>query len=239
MAAVDQLDALGGKSPKGFFYLGVALFKMRYYDQAIKAFQKSCELKADDAQLQYNLGLAYFKKEQYNIAVEHLKLCTQFDSCHLYAYNNLAFIYNMHQMYAEAINTCNLARQNNPEGNHMCFRQWAFALYKKGQMAKAIEKIKQAIMYEPDDADNWVVWGLIMRTVGNYVSAKHKFERALKLDPENDTAKFEMQILTAVMNMDELISLDQVPEICRLRALQNRQAPPVYRKNSVCGVIQE
>ena len=103
MAAVDQLDAMGGKSPKGFFYLGVALFKMRYYDQAIKAFQKSCELKADDAQLQYNLGLAYFKKEQYNIAVEHLKLCTQFDSCHLYAYNNLAFIYNMHQMYSKSL----------------------------------------------------------------------------------------------------------------------------------------
>ena len=47
-----------------------------------------------------------------------------------------------------------------------------------------------------------------MRTVGNYVSAKHKFERALKLEPDNETAKFEMEILTAVMAMDEVISLD-------------------------------
>lgn len=86
-------------------------------------------------------------------------------------------------------------------------------------MSKAIEKIKQAILYEPDDAENWIVWGLIMRTVGNYVSAKHKFERALKLEPENETAKFEMEILQAVMAMDDIISLDQVPEICRLRAL--------------------
>jgi hypothetical protein len=31
-AAVDQLDSLSGKSPRGFFYLGVALYKMNYYD---------------------------------------------------------------------------------------------------------------------------------------------------------------------------------------------------------------
>lgn len=96
VAAVDQLEAMNGKSPKGFFYLGVALYKMRYYTQALKAFQKSSELKADDAQLQYNLGLAYFQIARYDAAVEHLKLCTDFDPGHLHAYNNLAFIYNMH-----------------------------------------------------------------------------------------------------------------------------------------------
>jgi hypothetical protein len=49
-------------------------------------------------------------------------------------------------------------------------------------MAKAIKKIKKGIQKNPKDADNWVVWGLIMRydinfiiylyrTVGNYWSA--------------------------------------------------------------------
>ena len=60
VTAVDHLEAMNGKSPKGFFYLGVALYKMNHFPIALKAFQKSCELKADDAQLQYNLGLAYF-----------------------------------------------------------------------------------------------------------------------------------------------------------------------------------
>ena len=31
-ASVDQLDHMQGKSPRGFFYLGVALYKMQYYD---------------------------------------------------------------------------------------------------------------------------------------------------------------------------------------------------------------
>ena len=68
-------------------------------DQAIKAYQKSNELFPSDPQLHYNIGLAYFKDEQYTLAVEHLKLCTQMDPTNVFAYNNLAFIYNMHQYY--------------------------------------------------------------------------------------------------------------------------------------------
>ena len=62
-------------------------------------------------------------------------------------------------------------------------------------MANAIKKIKKGIQKNPKDADNWVVWGLIMRTVGNYSSAKHKFDKAVKLDPLNETALFELDIV--------------------------------------------
>jgi hypothetical protein len=36
--AVDQLDATDAKSDRAYFFLGIALFKMKYYDQSIKAF---------------------------------------------------------------------------------------------------------------------------------------------------------------------------------------------------------
>lgn len=80
VASVDQLDATKARSPKGYMYLGIALYKMEYYEQACRAFQKSSEIKPDDAQLQYNLALSYFKDEKYNLAVEHFKLCTQMDA---------------------------------------------------------------------------------------------------------------------------------------------------------------
>lgn len=64
--AVNQLDTCKGKSPKGFFYLGVALYKLGLFDQAIKAYQKSNELNSNDSQLHYNLALAYFKEENYS-----------------------------------------------------------------------------------------------------------------------------------------------------------------------------
>ena len=51
VASIQQLDQLKGKSDRAFFFLGVALYKMEFYDQACLAFQKSSELKADDPQL--------------------------------------------------------------------------------------------------------------------------------------------------------------------------------------------
>ena len=77
-------------------------------------------------------------------------------------------------------------------------------------MAKAIEKIKQAIIYEPDDADNWIVWGLILRSAGKYKSAKHKFEKALKLSPNNETAKQELDLVSNLMHFDNLLPTDSM-----------------------------
>ena len=45
---MDKLDLTKGKSPKAFFYLGIALYKMGFYEQACRAFQKSSELNAAD-----------------------------------------------------------------------------------------------------------------------------------------------------------------------------------------------
>lgn len=117
----------------------------------------------------------------------------------------------MHQYKDEAIIVCNTAKQNLPKGaNHNCHRHWAFALYKKGDLSKAIKKIKKGVQLNPKDADNWIVWGLILRTAGNYQSAKHKFDQALKLEPDNETAMFEMDLLHKIMELDDQISIDMV-----------------------------
>lgn len=127
------------------------------------------------------------------MAVEHLKICTHINPRHIYAYNNLAFIYNMHKYYKETIKACSNLKDLLPEGaNHKCHRHWAFALFKVNEMSKAIKEIKLGISQDPYDADNWVVWGLILRSTGNYVQALHKFEHALNIDPDNRSAHFEM-----------------------------------------------
>ena len=59
-------------------------------------------------------------------------------------------------------------------------------------MANAIKKIQRAVTIDPSDAENWIVWALIMRHVGNYQSAKYKLDQALKLEPMNKTALSEM-----------------------------------------------
>jgi len=39
----------GKNCPKGFFYLGVSLYKMCYFEQAINAFEKCIVLEKTDA----------------------------------------------------------------------------------------------------------------------------------------------------------------------------------------------
>lgn len=58
------------------------------------------------------------------------------------------------------------------------------------------------------NAECWIVWGLILRSAGKYKSAKHKFEKALKMDPKNETAKQELSLVKNLMHFDELLPTD-------------------------------
>ena len=50
----------------------------------------------------------------------------------------------------------------------------------------------------PNDCENWIVWGVILKTVGNYKSAKNKYEQALKIDPTNETAQEELEMIDEI-----------------------------------------
>ena len=80
--------------------------------------------------MHYNLGLCYFKKEKYNKAVEYMTESIRLSPNNLYAYNNLAFIYNFSQKYEEAIEVGEVAKNNNQNIDNLCFRHSAFAYFK-------------------------------------------------------------------------------------------------------------
>lgn len=126
----------------------------------------------------------HFKQESIMKSKEVFLKCIELDPHHTHAYVALAFVYNVHGFQQEAIKICKECKEHNKDFFGQ-FRMWAFALFKKGDIPKAIKKIKKAILHYPKDADNWVIWGLIMRTVGNYESALQKFEKAHKLDKDN------------------------------------------------------
>lgn len=57
-------------------------------------------------------------------------------------------------------------------------------------------------------ADKWIVWGHILRTAGKYKSARHKFEKALKYDPTNQAAKYELKIVENLIYFDKMLPTD-------------------------------
>lgn len=93
-----------------FFYRGVANYKLMQFEDARYDFTQALDIMLEkegdpfklsqvhqkiDPQLYYNLGLANFKLQQYSRAAENFKNCIRQDPQHPFAYNNLAFLYNM------------------------------------------------------------------------------------------------------------------------------------------------
>ena len=158
-------------------------------------FGLAAEINENDAQLQYNLGLCCFKDEYYYRAVDHFKKCISIDKSHPFAYNNIAYVYNMQGYYSRTILICKQAKEYK-NSDHNTHRHWSFAEFKEGNIYTAIKKIRKRVIKEPNLAENWIVWGLILRTEGNYKSAQHKYMKALRLDSKNLTAIYEMELIT-------------------------------------------
>ena len=162
---------------------------MYRYEDAIKAFKKSIEINSEDSQCHYNLGLSYFKEEEYVLSTEHLKICTHIDPYNFYAYNNLAFIYNMHQYYQETINVCNTAKT-------MMDR-----LYQENEKKKAREDGGSALNKSlPSNADSLSAggedsaeynhtchrhWAFALFKKGEMSKATKKIKKAIDLDPKD------------------------------------------------------
>lgn len=49
--ATEHLEAFSGQSYKGFFYLGIALYKNSEYESSIRSFSRAEFINPDDAQL--------------------------------------------------------------------------------------------------------------------------------------------------------------------------------------------
>ena len=81
------------------------------------------------------------KLEEYNSAVKHLDKCVKLDPKHLYAYNNIATLFNMNKYYKDTIKICSKANLEIPDGRHNCQRNWAFAYHKTEDNLKAIRQI--------------------------------------------------------------------------------------------------
>lgn len=144
----------------------------------------------------------------------------------------------MHGFYRETIQICKEAKEHNKSG-HDTHRHWAFAEYKEGNIVRAIKKIRKAAHLAPHLAENWIVWGLILRTAGKYRSAYHKFERALILDPNNSTAIFELDLVSQMIYFDSILPQDATLEIAPLAI--KRDSPddplPVAAPQSLCLIF--
>lgn len=79
----------------GYYYKGLACHELKKYREAITALDKARILAPTNSDVHYYLGLSSLKSGFYNKSMERFNDCLKYDKSNIYAYNNLAYVYNI------------------------------------------------------------------------------------------------------------------------------------------------
>lgn len=116
-----------------------------------------------------------------------------------------------------AQDVCNNAYLKNKRANNY-FCNWAIALLNLKTHSEAVDVIKRAIDVNKKNAsifslmieiELWIVWAEIMKSKGEFKTAKDKLERALELDPKNAYAEAELEKVKELLRADSTGELEE------------------------------
>lgn len=162
------------------YNLGTIYLREGMIDKAVEQLKIVAELEPNHPEAHFNLGFIYFKKGSFDDALAEYKKGVQIKPDSIKGRLSLAFIYEKKNMYDEATaeysEILNLAPENDTA------RKAIGAL-------KAIPRIKEYVGFNPKDVSGYVYLGHIYYAREMYEEATDNYNKALKVDPENQTAK--------------------------------------------------
>ncbi len=135
-------------------------------------------------------------------AIELLKLAVEIDSddekSHLY----LGESYLKDRNYLKAVEHLNIYLKNNVIDANVWFHL-AQAYFNLGNYVMANETALKAAQIRSDSADVLVLSGLSLRDLGHHREAKKVWERLLILEPNNQLALMELDMINSIEKKDE------------------------------------
>lgn len=99
-------------------------------------YQILLDIKPDDFQIRYLLGMVYFRQKKYDLAVEELQRVIEAAPNYSYAYTGLGQVELSHQEYEKAIEYFRKAIAIQPDDNHVYYFLGQ-ALEARGERAEA------------------------------------------------------------------------------------------------------
>ncbi len=173
---------------------GVQQSRAGSYDQAIAAFQKGTEVRADCADCYYNIGYAYTQKKEYDKAEAAYKKAVEIKPDYAEAYNGLATIYNAQRRFDEAAAaSAKAAQSGSPSGVSSgagvdAIYNQGVILWNAGKPAEAKKQFEAALQANPNHAESHYQLGMALVSEGNMAGAVEQFEAYLKLAPDGPNA---------------------------------------------------
>lgn len=212
VAGCDVVGGCGTDSETERNQLGLVLFKLQRYSEALAAFQEAARLKPEDSDNYYNLGTVYVSLGRRAEAMaEYQKLLpmNKDDAADLYGQ-----IQKMGNAPASPPPKQNIPPP--PAGNPNASGDQCKSLVDNGDYANAIEVCKKAVVAAPFNADTWSNLGMAYFGSKHHSEAAQAYEQVIRLRPNDAHAHYgigaayeEMkQYDKAVPQLREAVRLD-------------------------------
>jgi predicted O-linked N-acetylglucosamine transferase (SPINDLY family) len=132
------------------FNLGATLQKRAQYELAEQCLLKAIALKPDFAEPHYNYGTLMQLYGKLDLAEKKFRRAIELKPDFVLAYSNLGVVLNMRRGFAEAEDLYAKAISFQPDSTDILIN-WSNTLKDTGRVETAIDKLRQAILLEPDN----------------------------------------------------------------------------------------
>ena len=188
------------KNPRFFNNLGIALFELNRYDEAIIEYRKALELNPRSAKAHYNLGLAYFRKEMWGEAINEYKKAKELGLRLANLHAELGKAYEKEKLYPDGILELKIAIQMDPKVAEYHYYLGSF-LFETKQIEESIKALKHTVSLDSTYSLAHKTLGEIYLVKGDSQEALRHYKLYLKHNPEaEDKTQIEQILLKLEKN---------------------------------------
>jgi tetratricopeptide (TPR) repeat protein len=162
---------------------GNALYELKRYEDAIKAYDKAIELNPKYTDPWNNKGLVLHKLKRYEDAIKAYDKAIELDPKYADPWYNKGNVLAKLKRYEDAIEAYDKAIELDPKDAYPWYGK-GNALYELKRYEDAIEAYDKAIEIDPKHAYPWFSKGNVLARLKRYEDAIEAYDKAIEIDPK-------------------------------------------------------
>lgn len=179
---------------QAWFNLGVLAAREDKDDVAIDAYRHALEIRPNYPEARLNLAVRYARQNRHREAITEYRALLAQDSTYALAWLNLGLAYQESKAPAQAEQALRQSLELEPQ-NLKTMKVLAYSLSTQGKHDEAVEVLRQAVAVDAADPQLRVRLARSLHRAGKRVEARNEFDKARKLDPDNEKIEREFNSL--------------------------------------------